>query len=82
MVIVLEVSLFINKIIFITKLCVTNKIISNKSHSMIKNSENAGLRKRLENFSYCPTHNIGRGYSSQVYRGKNDLTGNFFNNPR
>ena len=41
----------------------------------MKNNENTSTRKKLEDYSYCLAHNIGKGYSSQVYRGRNDLTG-------
>ena len=34
-------------------------------------------RKKIENFSYGLNDQIGKGYSSQVYRGRNDDTGNF-----
>jgi len=36
---------------------------------------NAGSRKKIKNFSYSPSDRIGKGYSSVVYRGKNDNTG-------
>lgn len=39
---------------------------------MIKNSESAGNRKKVEDYSYCLSHNIGKGYSSQVFKGRND----------
>ena len=42
---------------------------------MLKNSENANTRKKLEDYSYCLNHNIGKGYSSCVYKGRNDVTG-------
>ncbi len=42
---------------------------------MIKNTENVTTRKKLEDYSYCLTHNIGKGYSSTVYKGRNDVTG-------
>lgn len=29
-------------------------------------------RKKIENFSYGLNDNIGKGYSSQVYKGRND----------
>ena len=51
-----------------------NKIII-KWVSMLKNSENTGGRKKVENYSYCLNHNIGKGHSSQVFRGRNDTTG-------
>lgn len=31
-------------------------------------------RKKLEHYSYLLTDAIGKGYSSQVFRGRNDLT--------
>jgi hypothetical protein len=33
-----------------------------------------GTRKKLEHFSYALNEIIGKGYSSQVFRGKNELT--------
>ena len=30
--------------------------------------------KKIENYSYALSDEIGLGYSSHVYRGKNDLT--------
>ena len=33
-----------------------------------------GTRKKLEHFSYALSDIIGKGYSSQVFKGKNDLT--------
>lgn len=35
-----------------------------------------GTRKKLENYSYPLDDIIGKGYSSQVYRGRNDTTSN------
>ena len=29
----------------------------------------------MEDYSYLLNENIGKGYSSQVFRGRNDLTG-------
>jgi hypothetical protein len=31
-------------------------------------------RKKIENYSYGLSDTIGKGYSSQVYRGRNDNT--------
>ena len=42
---------------------------------MLKTSENANTRKKLEDYSYCLSHNVGKGYSSTVYKGRNDITG-------
>lgn len=33
-------------------------------------------RKKIENFSYGLNDAIGKGYSSQVFRGRNDDSGN------
>ena len=43
----------------------------------MKNNENLATRKKLEDYSYSLSHNIGKGYSSQVYRGRNDITSTF-----
>ena len=32
-------------------------------------------RKKIKHFSYSSSDRIGKGYSSVVYRGKNDQTG-------
>jgi hypothetical protein len=40
-------------------------------------SQNEGkllLRKKIADFSFLPSDKIGRGYSSVVYKGLNDLT--------
>jgi beta-lactamase superfamily II metal-dependent hydrolase len=42
---------------------------------MKKNEDSGVVRKKLEDYSYLLTENIGKGYSSQVFRGRNDLTG-------
>jgi hypothetical protein len=40
--------------------------------------QNTGeYRKKIENYSFCLGDKIGRGYSSTVYKGRNDLTSNF-----
>jgi hypothetical protein len=36
-------------------------------------------RKKIENYSYGLNDVIGKGYSSQVYKGRNDTNGNFKN---
>jgi serine/threonine-protein kinase ULK/ATG1 len=36
--------------------------------------EEKGTRKRIENYSYNLSERIGKGYSSTVYRGRNDST--------
>ena len=33
------------------------------------------IRKKIENYSFCLNDRIGRGYSSIVYKAKNDITG-------
>jgi hypothetical protein len=33
-------------------------------------------RKKIENYSYGLNDVIGKGYSSQVYKGRNDNNGN------
>lgn len=45
---------------------------------MKKNDETGAIRKKLEDYSYSLSHNIGKGYSSQVFRGRNDITGTGF----
>ncbi len=42
---------------------------------MLKNGEGSSTRKKLEDYSYCLNHNVGKGYSSTVYKGRNDVTG-------
>jgi hypothetical protein len=41
-----------------------------------RQEESNSMRKKLEDYSYLLTNNIGKGYSSQVFKGRNDLTGN------
>jgi hypothetical protein len=41
---------------------------------MSSNYESNMTRKKLENYSYNLSNHIGKGYSSHVYKGKNDLT--------
>jgi hypothetical protein len=41
-----------------------------------------GTRKKLEHFSYALSDIIGKGYSSQVFRGKNDLTSKPIHQPQ
>ena len=33
------------------------------------------LREKIDNYSYTNKETIGKGFSSQVYRGRNDTTG-------
>lgn len=37
-------------------------------------SFSSAMKKKLEHFSYNLSDAIGKGYSSQVFKGKNDLT--------
>ena len=48
----------------------TNQLSGQKSHQF--------TRKKIEQFSYGLNDVIGKGYSSQVYKGKHDATGNFY----
>ena len=41
---------------------------------MTTQCETGVTRKKLENYSYNMSSNIGKGYSSQVFKGKNDIT--------
>lgn len=45
--------------------------------SLKKGDEANAMRKKIEDYSYVLSHNIGKGYSSQVFRGRNDLSGIF-----
>jgi hypothetical protein len=37
--------------------------------------ETSAIRKKIDDYSYLLDHNIGKGYSSQVFRGRKDPTG-------
>ena len=39
--------------------------------------EDKSQRKKIEDYSYGLYDKIGKGYSSIVYKGRNDLTGTF-----
>lgn len=39
-----------------------------------RDSSNSNNRKKIKHFSYSESDRIGKGYSSIVYRGTNDLT--------
>lgn len=56
-----------------------NKIIINTA-SIYMNSENCSNSKKLENYSFSTCDTLGKGYSSCVYKGRNDLTSIFFLN--
>lgn len=43
--------------------------------TMKRADESTGVRKKLEDYSYLLNNNIGKGYSSQVFKGRNDITG-------
>jgi hypothetical protein len=47
---------------------------------MNKNTDSINTRKKLEDYSFSLNHNIGKGYSSCVYRGCNDITSYIFIN--
>jgi hypothetical protein len=44
---------------------------------MRRNEEAGGVRKKIEDYSFLLSQNIGKGYSSIVYQGRNDATGTF-----
>ena len=43
--------------------------------TMKRADDSNGVRKKLEDYSYLLNNNIGKGYSSQVFKGRNDITG-------
>lgn len=45
---------------------------------MLKLAKIDSIQKRINQYSYANTDTIGKGFSSQVYKGKNDQTGNLF----
>jgi serine/threonine-protein kinase ULK/ATG1 len=46
------------------------------SQKNIANKSSQFTRKKIEDFSYGLNDVIGKGYSSQVYQGRNDETSN------
>ena len=44
-----------------------------RDHSYSLNSGSS--RRKIKHFSYLPSDRIGKGYSSVVYKGKDDNTG-------
>lgn len=48
------------------------------SHQKLASKQTQYTRKKIENYSYGLNDVIGKGYSSQVYKGRNDNTGNHF----
>jgi len=44
---------------------------------MKRTDESGAIRKKIENYSFLLSQNIGKGYSSIVYKGRNDETGIF-----
>lgn len=49
----------------------------NKPSSVQSNSSNT-LKKKIKHFSYSSNDKIGKGFSSIVYKGSNDLTSILF----
>jgi hypothetical protein len=47
--------------------------LSREHHSY--SLSNAPSRRKIKHFSYSASDRIGKGYSSVVYKGKNDNTG-------
>ena len=41
---------------------------------MRRTDDSGAVRKKLEDYSYLLSDNIGKGYSSQVFKGRHDLT--------
>ena len=59
-----------------------HKLDSHPSYRPIKATDNnvlnalpAEMRKKIENYSFLLSDRIGKGYSSTVYKGLDDLTG-------
>lgn len=48
--------------------------IYSKASSSVKSMSNLYTRKKIENYSYGLNDVIGKGYSSHVYKGRNDET--------
>ena len=48
--------------------------VPSENPSKLSASYQPGTRKKLENYSYPLEDIIGKGYSSQVFKGRNDLT--------
>ena len=42
---------------------------------MLAHNNSNDIRKKIENYSFSLSDRIGKGYSSTVYKGRNDLTG-------
>lgn len=45
---------------------------------MLKLAKIDSIQKKINQYSYANTDTIGKGFSSQVYKGRNDQTGNLF----
>ena len=45
---------------------------------MRRTDDSGAVRKKLEDYSYLLSDNIGKGYSSQVFKGRHDLTSTKF----
>lgn len=61
-----------------------HKIDNHPSYRTIKPADNnifpplpGEMRKKIENYSFLLSDRIGKGYSSTVYKGLDDLTGTF-----
>lgn len=50
--------------------------LSREHNSYSLGGNHSGSRKKVKHFSYNSSDKIGKGYSSVVYLGKNDNTGN------
>lgn len=44
---------------------------------MRRTDESGAVRKKLEDYSYLLSDNIGKGYSSQVFKGRHDSTSTY-----
>ncbi len=42
---------------------------------MLKLAKIDSIQKKINQYSYANTDSIGKGFSSQVYKGRNELTG-------
>jgi len=58
----------------------TSYLTQNYKKGLFNNSTtNSSNKKKIKHFSYSSSDKIGKGFSSIVYRGTNDLTSNLFN---
>lgn len=56
----------------------TNILTPTPKVSITSHSSLCEVRKKIQNYSFVLSDRIGKGYSSVVYRGLNDLTGRFW----